>query len=130
MDGGTNVMASEKASMIEAEERREVIFEMLIKGYRRSQIMRFCAEKYNIRERQVDVYIAQVKEQLNERIEKKKDEHLNLALIRYNDLYSKNYSIQDYRECRAVQDSINKLLGINEPDKVDHKILEPRIFNI
>jgi hypothetical protein len=117
MDVGNDVR--EKANNMEADQRREVIFEMMLKGYRKSQIVRFCSENYKIGERQVEKYITQVNDDFAERSEKRKEVLIGQAIARYNDLYQKSYQIQDYRECRAVQESINKMFGINEPDKID-----------
>ena len=47
---------------------------------------------------------------------------LKKAKKRYEDLYQKNYNIQDYKEARSVQDSLNKLIGLNEPDKKEIRI--------
>lgn len=130
MDAGNDVIKKEKASNIEADQRREVIFEMILKGYRRSQIIRYCAETFSIGERQTENYISQVYDDFAERMEKRKEAQIGLALARYNDLYQKNYNIQDYRECRAVQDSINKMTGINEPEKIQHNVTTPFVLTL
>jgi hypothetical protein len=44
-----------------------------------------------------------------------------LAYARLTDLYSLSYSNKDYRECREIQREINKLLGLNAPERSEIK---------
>ena len=114
-----------KASNAEIELRIQTVAEMLIKAQGREKILRYCADNWNIQERQADEYISRALD----KIKKNREfidiqQELDLQKARYEDLYQKNYTIQDYREARQVLDSIAKLLGLNEPEKheVDHKI--------
>lgn len=44
-----------------------------------------------------------------------------LAYARLTDLYSLNYAKADYKECREIQREINKLLGLNAPERSEIK---------
>ena len=109
-----------KASNAEIELRIQTVAEMLIKATGREKILRYCADNWNIQERQSDEYISRALD----KIKKNREfidiqQEIDLQKARFEDLYGKNYIIQDYRECRQVLDSIAKLLGLNEPEKLN-----------
>ena len=121
-----------KASDAEIELRIQTVAEMLIKAQGRENILRYCAENWGIRERQADNYISRA----IDKIKKNKEfldleQEISLQKARFEDLYQKNYTIQDYREARQVLDSIAKLLGLNKPEKLDHttkgESIQPKI---
>lgn len=116
---GTSVSTS-----IEVEKRVELVAEMYIRGIPRAKGFRFVnnpegEHNWGIDIRQYDNYIKRAKKLIKDQSKGNADEFKNLAFARYNDLYQKNYAEGDLRECRNVQDSLNKLLGINEPDKAN-----------
>lgn len=96
------------------------ILELWINGYSRKIIVQYCSENHNISERQTDNYLAKVYKEISENHKEHRSKLINQALRRYNDLYDRNLAIQDYRECRSVQDSVVKLFGISEAQKIDH----------
>ena len=110
-----------KGTNIEVEKRIEEIAEILTRGGNRQDIIRYCAEKHDIGERQADNYIGRAWETIKESAEKDRDRNINLAIRRYEDLYRRSHKVQDYRECRQVISDMVKLLGLAEPDKIEHK---------
>lgn len=96
------------------------IMELWINGYTRKAIVQYCAENHNISDRQTDNYLAKVYKEISNNHKEHRVKLVNQSLRRYNDLYDRNLAVQDYRECRSVQDSIVKLFGIAEPYKIDH----------
>lgn len=107
-----------KASNIEAKERYEIILEMMIQGARRNEIIRFCSSKWDIGVRMAEKYMKAVNDEIVKQHEKNRDLLIGRAALRFEDLYKKNYKAGDYRECRMVQESLNKLSGLNEPTEV------------
>lgn len=106
------------------DERVEIIAQFIIRGATRSQMIRTVKNpdgKFNweVNERMIDYYISRAKALIRKNTRKSEKDFTAIALARYDDLYQKNYSAEDYRECRAVQDSVNKLVGLNAPDKID-----------
>ena len=51
--------AGKKATNAEISERLKIMYEMLVKGYSRADIIRYFQDKYNITENNVDRYIKQ-----------------------------------------------------------------------
>lgn len=116
-----------KSTNIDLEKRCGVIAELLIKGYARSQIIKITNDpkkgyNWDVSTRQIDTYIARAKEMIQEDAQGDKKDYFNLAVMRYNDLYKKNYDLEEYKECRGVQDSFNKLVGIAESEKTEMTI--------
>lgn len=115
---------NERVSDFELSKRVELVAELLIRGVPRAKGYRFVNDtegeyNWNITLRQYDNYVKKAKKLIKDQAKGKTEEFKNLAFARFNDLYQKNYSAQDFRECRNVQESLNKLLGLNEPDKTD-----------
>lgn len=117
-----NKIAQSNAQIIEG--RIELVATLLIRGLTRSQIIKLTLNpsgKYNwdVSNRQVDQYLSRARALIKKNTKASKKQFFDMAVARYQDLYLKNYNSDDYRECRAVQDSLNKLVGVNEPEKTD-----------
>jgi len=119
---------AKKSTKAEIELRIQTVIEWILQGITYNEIVRYSASKWNIASRQVDNYIKTAKEEIKSCSDLEKEEQITLAIARYNDLYRKNYSIKDYKECRGVQDSLNKMLGLNEAEKLD--LTDNRTFKI
>lgn len=102
-------------------ERINAVRDMLIQGYDRTYILQSCAEKHNINDRCIDGYISEAKKIIKSDFERCFDvEDFKSEIYgRYQDLYKKNYEIEDFRECRNVIADMNKLLGLNAPKKIE-----------
>lgn len=106
------------------QERINVVAKMLIEGYLRHQIIKVVkhpAGKYvwEISDRCVDAYISKARADISRNTTVETEDMRSLAIARYTDLYRRNHKERDYKECRAVQDSFNKLLGLNAPIKLE-----------
>jgi len=107
-----------KSTDAEIELRVSTIYEMVVKGASRKYIVRYCSEKYNISSRQVDTYLSRVNEEIKLTFGLEyKERIIEKHLAQLDDLYVKNYTIEDFRECRNLIESKSKLLGLNEPEK-------------
>lgn len=108
-----------KATDAEIELRISTIYEMVVKGCSRKYIVRYCAETWNIASRQTDEYLSRVYLEIKETYgQDYKEKLIEKQLAQLDDLYVKNYTIEDFRECRNLIESKSKLLGLNEPLKV------------
>lgn len=63
--------------------------------------------------------IADAKKALRKEASEIKEHLIEELTSKLTDLYSKNYDRGDYRECREVINSINKILGLNNGNKVE-----------
>lgn len=117
-----NVGETNKCSNAQMDKFLETVIEMIVKGYTRTDILRYFAEneKLELRrsERSVDLYIKKARGEIRKRYKPKRDNILAESLAKLDDLYKKNYTIQDYRECRQVIEALAKLTGINAPEKI------------
>jgi len=116
-------MAGEnKGSNSEIELRIQTTFEMIIKGCTKDFICRYMSQKHNVGERQSERYMAEAHQKIKDANTPEEQKKLiDIAIAQYNDLYSKNYTIQDFRECRNVIDSRAKMLGHYEKDNDQSK---------
>lgn len=109
-----------KATKIELDERINYIIELILSGVvQRRFILQNVIKKYNICESQVDKDVKVAREQIKEILDFDKPQKKAEIEARYNFLFLKNLKIQDYRECRSLLDSLCKLSGLNEVQKLD-----------
>lgn len=128
-----NIITKERAINAEYQNRIFEIYQLMIQGYtKRKYILQFITKKQEeekhkpdneklwreLKTRQIDNYIRDATELFNEKISEDVDFEKKLALQRFEQLYTMNYKIQDYKECRALIDSRIKLLGIDPPKKI------------
>ena len=109
-----------KHSDLEVEMRINSIIEQMTKGVIATKdLLRFIMDRYGLTKSQSEKDIRIAKERLGGLFtDWEKQQHKNLSLQRYNLLFNKNYTIQDYREARNVQQQIDKLLGNEEPIQI------------
>ena len=113
----------EKSTSFEKDKRIDVVCELLVSGASRSQMIQYVAKKteWNLSSRQIDQYISYAKEKIkNSDIDKGFE--IQRAKLRLEKLYKKNESNEDCKECRALIESMAKLFGWNEAEKVDGNI--------
>lgn len=123
MDDGVVMSDGKKSTEAQVALRVSEIVDILIKGGNRQDILQYAATSWGIKERQTDTYISRAWELIEETTEKNRDRSINLAIKRYEDLYRRSHKVQDYRECRQIINDQVKLLGLAEPDKIEHTSL-------
>lgn len=99
----------------------EEVIGLLVKANNSTSICRHLMKKYDIKERQAKNYLAAARKEIVKRFTPDVQAERMISAVRFQDLYQKNYTRGDYKECRAVQESFNKLFGVNEPEKTDNK---------
>lgn len=119
-------MAGEKSTDIEVNERVMLVAKAMLEGYTNRRILlQYISEKYNNWDRDVrmiDHYISRAKEVLSDIMQNDLELEKNLALNRLDALYTMNYKIHDFRECRNIVEARAKLLGLNEAEKTNVKV--------
>lgn len=112
-----------KSTDIEVQERIESIRDEMLKGMvSRVDLLQFITKNYKVSEPQADKDIARAKELIKEAITNtERDFLIAQSIERLNNLYYKNYRLQDYRECRQLVVEINKMFGLNAPEKLEVK---------
>ncbi len=118
---------AEKSTDAEVELRIATVYEMVVKGASRKYIVRYGSETWKVSSRTIDEYLSRVYDEIKETYgQKYKENIISKQLAQLDDLYVKNYIIEDFRECRNLIESKSKLLGLNEPDKKQLEIIEVR----
>ena len=106
-------------------ERTEEVYKLLIRGYRRYQIIQYASD-WGISERQIDTYIAKANIKLEEASEVVRNKELGKAITRLNELYKESFEEGNFKDCKDIQKEINTLLGLAEATKlqIDAKVEE------
>lgn len=120
-----------KVTNAESAERVTKVFELLVLGLSRQEIMQYCSA-WEITTRQIDVYIQKATERLKAHADYQREEQLGVAINRLNKLYRDNLKVQDYKGALAVQKELNLLLGLHAPSRheVTGKDGEPIVFTL
>jgi hypothetical protein len=104
-----------KSNSSEVESRINKIFDLLINGASKSNIVRYVAEKteWNISERQLENYISEANKRIIEIGQTHRETELGRAIARLNNLYFMSVTLQNFNVALGVQKELNKLLGLN-----------------
>ncbi len=102
-----------KSTNLEIETRIQVVMKMTLQGFAKPDIVRFSAQNWKVKSRQIDNYILKAKNEIQAIAATRKEEMTYLAVARFEDLYQKAYKNQDWARCESIQGNINKLLGLN-----------------
>lgn len=112
-----------KITNIERDRRVNLIYDLLVLGTSRAQIIQYASEKaWNVTDRQIDHYIQRANQRFEEESKVHQAHELGKAVRRLNDLYQKTLKVQDYRQALANQRELNALLGLYAPSKSELKV--------
>lgn len=106
---------------VEREKRIEAVKQMLLQGYTRSSIIKYCQNNFKVEVNTVDVYMMDAKAIIRSDFDSLNDNVTLVAIIygRLEDLFQKNEDVADYKEQRNVLKDIRDLLGIDKARKLD-----------
>ena len=107
-----------KATATEKNQRIDLVVVMLLEGQTRASIHSQMRIKYGLSERNTDYYIREARECIGDAIGEDREYRVGQAIMRLDDLYFQSYEEEDYRTCLHIQNNINRLLGLNEPVRI------------
>jgi hypothetical protein len=111
-----------KLNNIEVEDLlKKALDEILQKHLSYTQFTSWLLEEYGLSQQQSNEYWLRTWTTLNEKFRMEKDQMINKHLAHYWHLYDASFTKQDFSNARQVLNDISKLLGMNEPDKLDIK---------
>ena len=115
-----------KVTAAEKELRISEIFQLLIDGNTRRNILRYVKEQtdWNISESQIDYYLHDATAYLKESAKIDRDSEIGKAVERLNKLYAKSLEDKDHRTCLAIQKEITEMfaLGDKKDEPIEHVI--------
>lgn len=121
-------MAGRKATKAEVRRRVARIYELLLAGATRDQILRYVADPpdglpWGVSERMVDYYIARARVMLEEQAAVRREEMFGLAVARLNDLFRRALARNQLDVARRCQKDLSELLGLEAPRR--HEVSGP-----
>lgn len=90
------------------------IYQAFLKGYSYPQIYEEFPEKYGVSKRTVERYVQKAKAMLRENCNQDIEDWRALSNERYNDLYRMSLKMGDIETCVKIQNSVDKINGLNE----------------
>lgn len=101
-------------------ERVNEVYNWLVAGFRREQIVRLTREKgWGVSPRTVDTYIARAKDRFEEEAKVRRGAELGKAIARLDSLYAKADSRKDHRGALLVERERIELLDLKTPREGD-----------
>jgi hypothetical protein len=76
---------AKKGTNVEVDSRVNAVYDLLLQAYSRAQIVRHCAEEWDINERQAENYIARARKLQQEVADQHREEWFVAALARMQD---------------------------------------------
>jgi hypothetical protein len=107
--------ASRQASQSQREQRIEVIFDLMLRGASRGQLLQFAAKNWGVKTRVVDGYMAAARKWLLEYTEAGKEESFKAMLHRLRRLLAKNWD--NPSNPMEVIREMNRLLDLYPAEK-------------
>lgn len=110
----TNKENKPKSTNGEIELRINKVFDLLISGATRAQIIQYASEKagWNITDRTIDEYISRANERILEIGKVHRDYEFSRSLARLNQLYFHGLTLQNHSVCLGIVKEINRMMGI------------------
>jgi len=105
----------EKSTGAEVDKRVRKVFNMLLSGANHSDILHLASESgWDVGERAIGYYITQARKDMKTFSDELKADEMNLARLRYEDLYKRMYFDKDYKGSLTAQREIDRLMGNSE----------------
>lgn len=115
--------AENKITNVERDKRVTTIYDLLVLGTSRAQIIQYAANKeWDVSSRQIDNYIKQANDCFTQEAQAHREIELGKARRRLEDLYLKTMKLQDYQRALAVQRELNALFGLYAPEKQELQV--------
>jgi hypothetical protein len=106
-----------KSGKAEIEHRVDEVYDLLINRVTYRAIIGYGAQKWRVKERQMNVYIARANERIRALNRLDEEERLAKAIASYESLYARQAAAQRLNEARQTLDSLNRLQGLSGKDK-------------
>jgi hypothetical protein len=97
------------------------VYDWLLQGKTRQRIIRLCAEKYQVGERQTDTYIQRASELIKEELLRDKSVIKSTVLTKQVELYELAVAKGDYETARKILADFTKLNDLENPQ---HHVIE------
>ena len=106
-----------KATNAISAKRLDEVYQLLLDGYNRAEILQYCAENYKIKDRQADIYIQKANEKiLNLYSDDDKKTMLNKHIAMKYAIYQKLMDDCDYKEANKILESIERMINIGSAE--------------
>ena len=102
-----------KSTKIEVYHRVNTCYKMLAEAKSRTQILRFCSDKWGITERQAETYLARAREKLLEDVEMERPAWISEALARLRTYEQAAYNQKQNQTAINSVQAQAKLIGID-----------------
>lgn len=90
------------------------IYNAFLNGYSYQRIYEEFPDKYGVSKRTIERYVQKAKAMLREDCDQDIEDWRALSNARYNDLYRLSMSLGDIENCIKIQNSVDKINGLNE----------------
>ena len=115
--------ASKRPTKAEIEQRVVEVTELLLSRVNKRAIVRYAAEKWDVRERAVEKYMADARARIRTLADYELKDELAKAIGTYELILAKQLAKADLRGARATLDKLIELLGISGQDQKAEELM-------
>lgn len=112
-----NPNAKPKATSAESEARTHQVLQWILNGASRYVVVRLCAEKWGIAERQASVYLARAHKLVATSLEADREKEIGLHVAKRDNLYALALETGEFRLALSVVADLAKLRGLYPTEK-------------
>lgn len=116
---------SPKSTDAEVIQRISIIYQMMLRGYQRADIIQYVSEKtnWNVTDRMVDVYMSRARAELGKVADEEKEAAFGSSLKRLDMLYRKALKKDDLKTALAIQKEINDLFHLKDTEQKSDNVI-------
>jgi hypothetical protein len=106
-----------KATKAEVEHRIDEVYDLLINRITYRAVIGYGANKWGVKERQMNVYISRALERMKAANKESEEDLLAKTVASYQSIYARQVADKDYGGARLTLDSLSRLQGLTSKDK-------------
>ena len=110
----------DKTSQVELEQRIRAVVKWIVRGLPYSEVVESCENGFGVCESTAARYVAEANKRIREANAKDRDLEIAKAKARYELLLQLSSQDKQYSAAINANNSLVKLLGLAEPDKIEH----------
>lgn len=112
----------DKTSQVELEQRIRAVVKWIVRGLPYSEVVASCCNGFGVCERTACSYVAEANRRIKEANAKDRDLEIAKAKARYESLLHLSAEDKQFAAAINANTQLVKLLGLAEPDKVEHGV--------
>jgi len=119
-----------KATKQVVADRVDQVYQLLMKHRSRQDIIEYCAEHFDVTERQTDMYLSRARERYLRIANQDPEEALQDLLTKASDLYERATESGDLEVARKLVSDLTRMRGLDRQQEINVNVRQERVADI